>query len=73
MGIFTETAKINKGLTVQQLCDKLQMLAHHGYAQSEVKVNILDGYYNIGKDILKHTIYKDDGENVVFLIEGVPA
>lgn len=71
MAVFNVHQK--KGLTVQELCDQLQTLAHHGYAQNKVKVNVLNGYYDVGKDVLKHTTYKNDGsEDVVFLIEGVP-
>lgn len=42
-------------MTVQKLCDELTILSHqHGKAQCEVKVKILDVWYDI-EDFISHT------------------
>ena len=55
-------------MTVQELCDKLQTLAHNGHAQSEVKIKILDAWYNI-KDGVDSITRTECGDKEWFNVE----
>ena len=58
-------------ISVAELANRLQDLAHEGWSHNEVYIRVYEALYKI-KDIHKTSVGTDDNEKVFFELEAEP-